>query len=59
MDASKQGKRLVTSAEVLQELLHVYLPVKRFDTLDAALSLLAEGVETVTLLQRRVGPMDG
>jgi uncharacterized protein len=30
---------LVASAEVLQELLHAYLPVARFDTLDAALTL--------------------
>lgn len=31
--------RLVTSAEVLQELLHAYLPVGRIETLDAALTL--------------------
>lgn len=30
---------LVTSAEVLQELLHAYLPVGRLDSLDAALEL--------------------
>ncbi len=30
---------LVTSAEVLQELLHAYLPVDRLTTLDRALSL--------------------
>ncbi len=30
---------LVTSAEVLQELLHAYLPVGRLETLDAALQL--------------------
>jgi uncharacterized protein len=30
---------LVTSAEVLQELLHAYLPVNRFATLDAAFTL--------------------
>lgn len=30
---------LVTSAEVLQELLHAYLPVGRLETLDAALAL--------------------
>lgn len=30
---------LATSAEVLQELLHVYLPVNRMETLDAALRL--------------------
>jgi predicted nucleic acid-binding protein len=31
---------LVTSAEVLQELLHIYLPVHRDQTLDAALELV-------------------
>lgn len=31
--------RLVTSAEVIQELLHAYLPVGRVATLDAALTL--------------------
>lgn len=30
---------LCTSAEVLQELLHAYIPVSRWDTLDAALEL--------------------
>ena len=30
---------LVTSVEVLQELLHAYLPVRRIETLDAALQL--------------------
>lgn len=30
---------LVTSAEVLQELLHAYLPVNRLETLDAAVAL--------------------
>jgi uncharacterized protein len=33
------GTALATSAEVLQELLHVYLPVGRIETLDAALTL--------------------
>jgi hypothetical protein len=33
------GEPLCTSAEVLQELLHAYLPVGRFATLDAALTL--------------------
>lgn len=33
---------LATSAEVLQELLHVYLPVGRLQTLDAALALAAD-----------------
>ena len=35
------GTPLATSAEVLQELLHVYLPVGRLETLDAALTLAA------------------
>ena len=41
-DASsgKAQQRLVTSAEVLQELLHAYLPVQRLQTLDAALQLV-------------------
>lgn len=33
------GDRLATSTEVLQELMHAYLPVSRMATLDAALSL--------------------
>ena len=37
------NETLVTSAEVLQELLHIYLPVRRVQTLDAALEL-AEAV---------------
>jgi predicted nucleic acid-binding protein len=55
---------LVTSAEVLQELLHAYLPVDRVSTLDAALTLAAsrmgeiwdlerEDVETARLLVAR------
>jgi predicted nucleic acid-binding protein len=34
-----RGTPLATSAEVLQELLHAYLPVHRLATLDAALTL--------------------
>jgi predicted nucleic acid-binding protein len=33
------GEALVSSAEVLQELMHAYLPVDRIATLDAALEL--------------------
>jgi len=36
----REGASLVTSAEVLQELLHAYLPVGRTKTLDAALTLI-------------------
>jgi predicted nucleic acid-binding protein len=35
----ESGQPLVTSAEVLQELLHAYLPVGRMNTLDAAMEL--------------------
>jgi predicted nucleic acid-binding protein len=38
--ASKPAERLCTSAEVLQELLHAYIPVGRLATLDAALELV-------------------
>lgn len=51
IESRKQGKVLVTSAEVLQELIHVYLPAGRLDTLDAALELATGVVD-------RVVPMD-
>ena len=47
LNSSNNGKRLVTSAEVLQELLHVYLPVERMETLDAALELATKGVDHI------------
>lgn len=37
--ALERHDQLATSAEVLQELLHAYLPVNRLATLDAALTL--------------------
>ena len=39
--------RLCTSAEVLQELMHAYLPVGRVETLDSALTLAAACVQEV------------
>jgi hypothetical protein len=39
LDALEEGEVLVSSSEVLQELLHAYLPVARIETLDAALTL--------------------
>ena len=48
LETSKTGKRLATSAEVLQELLHVYLPVSRLETLGAALKLTIESSTYVT-----------
>ena len=47
LDSSDKGKRLTTSAEVLQELLHVYLPVERMKTLDAAMELATQGVDQI------------
>jgi hypothetical protein len=38
-DSVRHEDRLVTSAEVIQELLHAYLPVGRVAALDAALTL--------------------
>ena len=38
-DALELRVTLVTSAEVLQEFLHAYLPVGRHETLDAAIAL--------------------
>ena len=39
LEQAEAGAVLVSSAEVLQELMHAYLPVNRLDTLDAALAL--------------------
>lgn len=44
---SRSGDPLATSAEVLQELLNAYLPVRREETLDAALRLLTSRVGTI------------
>jgi predicted nucleic acid-binding protein len=38
----EQQVPMATSAEVLQELLHLYLPVVRLETLDAALRLASD-----------------
>jgi len=52
LETSEAGKRLVTSTEVLQELLHAYLPVGRTETLDAALELATKGVDEVIPIDR-------
>ncbi len=45
-----EGIRMFTSAEVLQEILHVYLPVGRLDDLDSAMTLLrVSGIEVLAL----------
>jgi len=43
---------LVTSAEVLQELLHVYLPTNRLETLDAAMILVDSCIQKVFPIER-------
>lgn len=46
-ESLERRQPLATSAEVLQELLHAYLPVQRIGTLDAALALVTATVATV------------
>ncbi len=41
IDSKLSGTTLFTSAEVLQELVHAYIPVGRLETFDAALTLVA------------------
>ena len=45
--ALTNGTPLATSAEVLEELLHAYLPVERMETLEAALTLVQGRIPTV------------
>ena len=40
LEVNRNGTPLCTSAEVLQELVHAYLPVARIETLDAAMALI-------------------
>jgi predicted nucleic acid-binding protein len=47
LESAEEGRPLATSAEVLQELLHAYLPVRRTGTLDAALRLAEGRIGTV------------
>jgi hypothetical protein len=42
---------LVTSSEVLQEILHAYLPVRRLTTLDAALELATSRTQQIWNLE--------
>jgi predicted nucleic acid-binding protein len=51
-DCLEQSRPLATSAEVLQELLHVYLQVGRIATFDAALVLIGSLVATVWSVER-------
>ena len=45
--AKAHRARLCTSAEVLQELLHAYVPVQRMQTLDAAFQLVAGLIDEI------------
>lgn len=45
--AVEKERVLATSAEVLQEMLHAYLPVDRLGTLDLALEIVRRTVATV------------
>lgn len=47
VDALERRTPLATSAEVLQELLHAYLPVQRIETLDAALALAESAIPEI------------
>ena len=49
--ALRERRPLATSAEVLQELLHAYLPVQRMETLDAALTLVQSAIATLWPLE--------
>ena len=52
LETLKSGEALVTSVEVLQELMHAYLPVARLATLDAALALARARMTAIWPLER-------
>ncbi|MCI0442075.1 type II toxin-antitoxin system VapC family toxin [bacterium] len=47
LDAATKRTPLVASVEVLQELLHIYLPVDRMETLDNALQLAIDSLDQI------------
>jgi len=47
-----RGTRLVSSAEVLRELFHVYIPPRRWATLDAAFELVNGCVDEVWPIEK-------
>ncbi len=51
-DNFERKSQLVTSSEVLQELMHAYLPVKRISTLDAAFTLAESATGAVWPVER-------
>lgn len=52
LEQARSGEVLVSSAEVLQELLHAYLPVGRLGTLDAALTLARSRLGVIWSVER-------
>ena len=51
VEANRSGAPLCTSAEVMQELAHAYLPSGRLQTLDAALALMGRAAVEVWPLE--------
>ena len=51
VEANRSGRPLCTSAEVMQELAHAYLPTGRLQTFDAALTLMARAAVEVWPLE--------
>ena len=51
VEANRSGSPLCTSAEVMQELAHAYLPTGRLQTFDAALGLMASAAVEVWPLE--------
>ncbi|MCE2404619.1 MAG: type II toxin-antitoxin system VapC family toxin [Dehalococcoidia bacterium] len=51
VEANRSGTPLCTSAEVMQELAHVYLPTGRLQTFDATLDLIASAAVEVWPLE--------
>ena len=52
LESARKGDVLTTSVEVLQELMHVYLPVRRLQTLDEALALATRATSEVLSITR-------
>ena len=51
IEANRSGLPLCTSAEVMQELAHVYLPTGRLQTFDATLELMASAAVKIWPLE--------
>lgn len=51
VEANRRNTPLCTSAEVMQELAHAYLPAERLQTFDAALGLIASAAVEVWPLE--------